>query len=202
MDDGLEQNVSIVWCACQRLTPELISTAESIMAETFDEYTQRLRGYLGSRDPLQSMQETPAILTALVEGAPQEIVSVRPAPGRWSVSEIVAHLADAELVSGFRYRAIAGADDGVPIAAYDQDRWAQAGNYRGVPLEASLKSFLALREMNLRFLKSLPEQAWNKFGMHSERGRERLRDLVQLVAGHDLNHLGQIRKILGSAQAA
>jgi DinB superfamily len=172
------------------------------MAETFVEYAQRLRGYVGSKDPLQSMQETPGTLTALVEGASQEIVSVRPAPGKWSVAEIVAHLADAELVSGFRYRAIAGADDGVPIAAYDQDRWAHAGNYRAVPLEASLKSFLALREMNLRFLKSLPEPAWNKFGMHSERGRERLRDLVQLVAGHDLNHLAQIRKIVGSAQAA
>ena len=172
------------------------------MTETFAEYTQRLRGYLGSKDPVQSMQETIMTLTGLVEGAPPEIVSVRPAPGKWSVSEIVAHLADSELVAGFRYRAIAGADDGVPIAAYDQDRWAQASNYRVVPLEASLRSFLALREMNLRFLQSLPEHAWNKFGMHSERGRERLRDLVQLVAGHDLNHLGQVRKILGSAQAA
>lgn len=172
------------------------------MAETLAEYTHRLRGYLGSKDPLQSMQETPAALTALLEGAPQEIVSSRPAPGKWSVGEIVAHLADAELVAGFRYRAIAGADDGVPIAAYDQDRWAMAGNYRAAPLEPSLKSFLALREMNLRFLRSLPESAWNKYGMHSERGRERLRDLVQLVAGHDLNHLLQIRKIVGSAQAA
>ncbi|HEX7287770.1 MAG TPA: DinB family protein [Candidatus Angelobacter sp.] len=172
------------------------------MAETFVEYAQRLRGYVGSKDPLQSMQETSTTLTALVEGAPQEIVSTRPGPGKWSVSEIVAHLADAELVSGFRFRFIVGADDGVTVPAYDQDRWAQAANYRAIPLEASLKSFLALREMNLRFLKSLSEQSWNKFGMHSERGRERLRDLVQLVAGHDLNHLGQIRKILGGAQAA
>jgi hypothetical protein len=172
------------------------------MTESFAEYAQRLRGYVGSKDPLQSMQETLTVLTGLIEGAPQEIVSVRPAPGKWSVAEIVAHLADAELVTGFRYRFIVGADDGVSVPAYDQDRWAHAGNYRAVPLEASLKSFLALREMNLRFLKSLPEQAWNKFGMHSERGRERLRDLVQLAAGHDLNHLAQIRKILGSAQAA
>lgn len=172
------------------------------MAETFAEYTQRLREYLGSKDPIQSMQEAPATLATLLHGAPQQILSSPPAPGKWSVAEIVAHLADAELVSGFRFRAIAGADDGVPIPAYDQERWAVSGNYRAAQVEPSLKSFLALREMNLRFLKALPENTWNKYGMHSERGRESLRDLVQLVAGHDLNHISQIRKILASAQAA
>jgi uncharacterized damage-inducible protein DinB len=172
------------------------------VTESFAEYAHRLRGYLGGKDPIQSMQETPAALTGLLQELPQEIAKSRPAPGKWSVSEIVAHLADAELAAGFRYRFIVGADDGVAVPAYDQDRWAAAGNYGAVPLEASLKSFLGLREMNLRFLKSLPEPAWNKFGMHSERGRERLRDLVQLVAGHDLNHLAQIRKIVGGAQAA
>ncbi len=172
------------------------------MSETFVEYAQRLRGYLGSKDPVQSMQETPATLTALLDGAPEQSLSSPPAPRKWSVAEIIAHLADAELVAGFRYRAIAGADDGVPIPAYDQDRWAAAGNYRATQVEASLKSFLALREMNLRFLKSLPESAWNKYGIHSERGRESLRDLAQLVAGHDLNHISQIRKILGGVQAA
>jgi DinB family protein len=151
---------------------------------------------------MQSMQETPAALIAMLDGVQQEIASSRPEPGKWSVSEIVAHLADAELVAGFRYRFIAGAEDGVPVPAYDQDRWAAAGNYRGVPLASSLKSFLALREMNLRFLRMLPESAWEKYGTHSERGRETLRDLAVLVAGHDLNHMAQIRMILSSAQAA
>ena len=56
--------------------------------------------------------------------------------------------------------------------------------------------------MNLRFLKGLPESAWSKYGIHSERGRESLRQLVELVAGHDLNHIAQIRNILSNAQAA
>lgn len=172
------------------------------MAETFAQYAERIRGYLGGKHPVQSMQETPAVLTNLLQRVGEAVWSKAPAPGKWSIGEIVAHLADAELVSGFRYRAIAGADDGVPIAAYDQDRWAAAGDYRSAKLDASLKSFLALREMNLRFLKSLPANAWEKYGMHSERGRETLRDLVNLVAGHDLNHMAQIRKILSSAQSA
>lgn len=172
------------------------------MAETFAEYAQRLRGYLGSKDAVQSMQETPAIFSGLLEGADEQVLRDPPAPGKWSVAEILAHLADAELVSGFRFRAILGADDGVPIPAYDQDRWAAAGNYRAAPPAASLKSFLALREMNLRLLKSLPPHAWDKYGIHSERGRESLRDLAQLVAGHDLNHLLQVRRILSAAHAA
>ena len=103
---------------------------------------------------------------------------------------------------GFRYRAIGGGDNGVPIAAYDQNRWAESGNYEQTNLEESLKSFTALREMNLRFLKQLPASAWEKYGVHAERGRETLRDVAQLLAGHDLNHLLQIKKILSSAQAA
>ena len=172
------------------------------MSETAAQYSQRLRGYLGKKDPIQSLRETPAILTELVRDVPETALRSSPAPGKWSVSEIIAHLADAELVSGFRIRAILGAEDGVAIAAYDQDRWAVAGNYRAAPAGPSLASFSALRAMNLRLLESLAASAWDKYGMHAERGRESVRDLVQLVAGHDLNHLSQIRKILTDAHAS
>ena len=172
------------------------------MAETFAEYAQRLRGYVGSKDPVQSMQQAAAELAGLVQNVPEGVAKRSPEPGKWSIAEIVAHLADTELVSGYRFRAIAGGEDGVTIVGYDQDRWAAAGNYRAAKIEDSLKTFLAIREANLRYLKGLPESSWNKFGVHSERGRESLRDLVQLTAGHDLNHIGQIKKILSSAQEA
>jgi len=172
------------------------------MAETFAEYAQRIRNYLGGQDPIQSMQQAALDLTGLLKNLSEAVSKKTPAPGKWSISEIVAHLADTEWVAGYRFRAIAGDEDGVAIIGYDQDRWAVSGNYRAAAIENSLKSFLALREMNLRFLNGLPESAWQKYGIHSERGRETLRDLVQLTAGHDLNHIGQIKKILSSAQAA
>jgi uncharacterized damage-inducible protein DinB len=172
------------------------------MAETFQEYAQRLRGYLGSKDPLHSMLQTPAELASLVQNLPDAVAKKSPEPGKWSISEIVAHLADTELVSAFRFRAIAGGEDGVPIIGYDQNVWAEAGNYRAAKIGDSLKTFFTLREANLRYLQALPESAWNKYGLHSERGRETLRELVVLVAGHDLNHIGQIKRILTSAQAA
>lgn len=172
------------------------------MAETFAEYAQRIRGYLAGRNPLESMQHAPADLSNLIKDLPDDVAGQRPAPGKWSISEIIAHLADTELAAGFRFRAIAGGDDGVPLVGYDQERWAVAGKYRAAKIEDSLKTFITIREANLRYLKGLPESSWNKYGMHSERGRETLRELVELVAGHDLNHIAQIRRILGSAQAA
>ena len=172
------------------------------MSETTAQYIQRVRGYLGDKDPRESMQSIPSTLTNLLQDVPDSVLTRLPAPGKWSIQEIVAHLADSELVVGFRYRAIAGADNGVPIAAYDQNRWAIAGNYAQTKLEDSLTSFSMLREMNLRFLNQLPANSWEKYGIHAERGRETLNDVVELLAGHDLNHLSQIKKILSSAQAA
>lgn len=172
------------------------------MSETFAQYAQRIKGYLGGKDPLQSMQDSAAELTTLLQNLPEQVWQKSPAPGKWSIGEIIAHLCDTDLAAGYRFRAIAGGEDGVPIIGYDQDRWAEAGNYRAANIKDSLKSFRAMREMNLRFLHGLPENAWAKYGMHSERGRETLHDLAVMVAGHDLNHIAQIKKILSSAQAA
>lgn len=172
------------------------------MTETFQEYAQRIRGYLAGKNPLESMQHAAADLAQLVKNIPESVARIAPEPGKWSIAEIIAHLADTELAAGFRYRAVGGGEDGVPITGFDQNRWAVAGNYRAAKTEDSLKSFLTVREMNLRYLNGLPESAWKKYGMHSERGRETLRDLVELGAGHDLNHIAQIRKILSSARAA
>ncbi len=172
------------------------------MPETFQEYAQRIRGYLGSKDPLQSMQQAAAELGTLVQNLPDGVAKKSPEPGKWSISEIIAHLADTELAAGFRFRAIAGGENGVPLTGYDQNLWAEAGKYRGAKINDSLKTFLAIREANLRYLNGLPQSAWSKYGIHSERGQETLRDLVVLTAGHDLNHIGQIKRILSSAQAA
>ena len=74
------------------------------MAETFAEYAQRIRGYLGGKDPLQCMQETLTSLPGLLEKVPDSIATKRPEPAKWSVSEIIAHLSDTELAAGFRFR--------------------------------------------------------------------------------------------------
>ena len=72
------------------------------MAETFEEYRNRILGYLGDRDPIRVQRATPARLHRLIRGVPSRVLARRPAPGKWSIVEIVAHLADAELAMGWR----------------------------------------------------------------------------------------------------
>jgi hypothetical protein len=119
----------------------------------------------------------------------------RPAPDKWSVAEIVAHLADAELAISWRLRQVL-ANNAIPIQAYDQDLWAKTFNYARRDPRQSLASFRALREANVTLLKSVPRKLWENYGVHAERGNESVNHIVKMVAGHDLNHLQQIQKIL------
>jgi hypothetical protein len=118
----------------------------------------------------------------------------RPAPGKWNAAEIVCHLADCELVFGFRLRQTL-AEDGPTIQPFDQDKWAAI--YSGVPAEQALEAFTALRQWNLRMIRgALPAAAERKM-THPERGTMTFKTVVETMAGHDLNHLGQLRRIAG-----
>lgn len=164
------------------------------MQETPAEYKQRIFGYLGEQDPLKIQSATSKKLERLVSRASPSKVRKQPAPGKWSVAEILAHLADTELVFGYRLRAILGAP-GTPIQGFDQDKWAQAMNYGKSDARKSLERFHAFRKANLDLLKSLSPAQWKHHGMHSERGEESIETIAKLCAGHDINHLRQIEKI-------
>ncbi|MFZ0637007.1 MAG: DinB family protein [Candidatus Acidiferrales bacterium] len=165
------------------------------MQETIEQYKQRIMGYLGDQEPLRIQASTPKKIAKLIKGVPRAKLGKRPAPGKWSVTEILAHLSDAELVGGYRMRTILGAPGG-PIAAFDQDKWADAESYAKWDPHASLEVYRMLREANLRLLKLLKPEQWKHFGMHSERGEESIERIVKMFAGHDLNHLSQIEAIL------
>jgi hypothetical protein len=122
-------------------------------------------------------------------------VRQRPAPQKWSVGEILAHLADAEVVTGWRIRQILGAP-GTSIQAFDQDAWAASGHYGERDPGRSLTQFRALRDVNLEVLTYLTPEQWQHYGMHAERGRETIEHIVRMLAGHDVNHTRQIESIL------
>jgi hypothetical protein len=128
------------------------------------------------------------------------VLSHRPAPGKWSIREIVAHLADDELVGAYRIRLILSSP-GTSIQAFDQDRWAADGRYASADLDSSLRLFRTLREANLALFRMLDEGEWSRFGIHAERGRESLRDIATYYAGHDRNHFAQIEAILAEMEA-
>jgi hypothetical protein len=166
------------------------------MPETAQQYTSRIRSYVGQNDPLLILASTAADLRAKLRSTSNAQLRMRPEPTRWSILEQVVHLSDVEIVLGYRVRAILGADDGIAIQGFDQDSWQTALNYNSRSLEDALSAFEAARKNNVALYRSLNEAQWNKYGLHSERGKETVRDIVVLAAGHDVNHVQQIEKIL------
>jgi hypothetical protein len=170
------------------------------MAETPQEYTRRIMSNLQGANPMTVQATTAKKIERLMKGASAAKLRKRPTPGKWSVAEIVAHLADDEIVIGWRMRQILGAP-GTPLQPFDQDAWAAAMHYEKRDARKTLAEFRAVREANLALLKFLSPEQWKHFGMHAERGEESIRHIVSLVAGHDLNHLAQIERILKPAKA-
>jgi uncharacterized damage-inducible protein DinB len=164
------------------------------MQETPQQYIQRILGYVDGKEPLRVQGETPKKLQALIKPLSKTQLTQRPEPGKWSIAEILAHLADAELVGGWRMRLILG-NNGVSIQAFDQNVWAETFGYAKRDPAASLETFRVLRESNLAMLESVPKNLWDNYGMHQERGKETITHIVRMFAGHDLNHLEQVERI-------
>ena len=165
------------------------------MIETAQQYIQRITAHVEGKRPLAVQAATAKKLERLIKGLTMSKLRKRPAADRWSASEIVAHLADAEIVTGFRLRLILGAP-GSPIAAYDQNSWVTSGHYDQRDPRTSLEQFRVVREANLALLKSLTPAQWKQYGIHAERGQETIEHVVRMTAGHDINHLQQIERIL------
>ncbi len=165
------------------------------MSETPQQYTERILGHVRGKSAVKILAATPLRLSKLLRGVPRKKLSARPAPDRWSVTEILAHLADAEMVTGFRVRLILGSS-GITIQAFDQDVWANFSRYRKQDPGESLSAFEAVRRRNIALLKSIPKEMWDNFGMHTERGKETVTRISEMMAGHDINHLTQIEQIL------
>jgi len=166
------------------------------MQETAEQYIQRILGHVDGQDPIKVQQSTAPKLKKLTRGLTPKQMTWKPEPGKWSIAEIVAHLADAEIVGSWRMRSIIG-DSGTTIQPFDQDAWVSAFNYAKRDPKQSVEVFGVLRENNLAMLKALPGEAWEFYGMHLERGKETIAHVVKMFAGHDTNHLLQIERIVG-----
>jgi hypothetical protein len=165
------------------------------MSETAQQYSQRILGHIEGKDALKSQSVAAKKLERLIKGVPASKLRKRSAPDKWSAGEILAHLADAEIVIAWRIRAILGAP-GTPIQAYDQDAWAAVGSYAKRDPRKSIEQFRAMRDANLAFYKSLRPEQWKQSGLHSERGEESIERIAHMIAGHDINHILQMERIL------
>ena len=170
------------------------------MAESFDAYLARIDGYVGGRDPMRILRATPRTLAKRISGATGRRLSARPAPGKWSVGEILAHLSEIELLWGYRVRTMLERD-GPEIVGMDQEAWARLGRYGRRDPRASLALFSALRRSHVELLSSLSPKALARYGRHSQFGRLTIARVARLLAGHDVNHTRQIEAILAAKKA-
>jgi hypothetical protein len=150
--------------------------------------------FLDGRPVVEILEETPGALDALIESIGAENSSEAPAPGKWSPAEIIAHLADCEVVFAFRLRQTL-AEDNYTIQPFDQGKWGE--QYAGMSAAEALGVFKAMRSWNLRLLRGLKPESAGRTVTHPERGTMTFGTIVETMAGHDLNHLSQLQRIAG-----
>lgn len=157
-------------------------------------YTAAILDLLGTRAPLETLSATAKLLRASIAGLPDRDMRQPEAPGKWSIVQVVQHLADSDLVWGWRLRMILSHDKPM-ITGYDQDAWADRLRYADADPTEALEQFDVLRRGNLGLLVRAPAEDLARVGVHSERGEESIAHLIKLYAGHDLLHLNQIERI-------
>jgi DinB superfamily len=143
--------------------------------------------HLDGRDPLTILAATPVRLAEMAATPGRA-----PQPGKWDIRQIVCHLADCEITFAFRLRQ-ALAEDHHIIQPFDQDRW--AATYPAYDTAGALAVFRTVRDWNLKFVQSQPAAIFDKPVTHPERGTMTFRTLVETMAGHDLNHLKQVKAL-------
>ena len=177
-----------------QLTMSMFTNPITAAKDEADAYINAVLKLLGDKEPLTVLGRLVAELENLVSGFSDEELRRPEAPGKWSILEVIHHLADSELVWAYRLRMVL-AEKQPQITGYDQDRWASQLKYREANPEDVLELLGILRKTNLRLIRSLSDEEMQRAGFHNERGEETVEHMIRLYAGHDLVHLNQIARI-------
>jgi uncharacterized damage-inducible protein DinB len=157
-------------------------------------YVAAVLDLVGDRDPLTVLRATPDALRRSLEALTLEQLRRPEQPGKWSIVQVLQHLADSEVVWAWRMRLILAQDRPV-LTGYDQDQWANRLRYAEADPAEAVEQFVVLRRGNLRLLERATPEDLRRVGVHAERGEETVDHLRRLYAGHDLLHLRQIERI-------
>ena len=159
------------------------------------EYTRAILAMLGDREPIGVLAELVPWLQTRLAHVDDATLGRPEAPDKWSAIDVVQHLADAELVAGWRVRVIL-TQDSPALPGFDQDAFARDLRYREIPLAEAMGQLAGLRTANLRLYRSAAPTALDRVGLHAERGPESVGHIMRMMAGHDLVHRRQLERIL------
>ncbi len=163
-------------------------------------YVGALLEVLGSRDPVEVLDQLLPWVADRIRDLDNSALRRPEAPGKWSVIEVIQHLADSDLVFSYRLKMML-TEDKPRLQGYDQDGWAGVLHYREVPLELALDQLRGVRTANLHVLRRLSPSQLERVGLHTERGPESVGFLLKLMGAHDLVHRRQIDRILSTVAA-
>jgi hypothetical protein len=148
---------------------------------------------LGDRDPLMVLAETQQRIPAIAHTLGTDGLKRTYAPGKWTAAQVLTHLADCEIAFGFRVRQIV-AEPALEIQPFDENRWAR--HYNQVDGLTAAETFQMLRAWNLSLFRRLSADELASTAPHPERGPESALTVIRIMAGHTLNHLAQLEKII------
>ena len=163
----------------------------------FQAYRQELLDRLGDRDPLETLAATPREIEFRLKGLDEAVLRSRPTEGAWSAKEIVGHLGDTDWVYGYRLRMMLS-HEAPRIQGYDQDQMVRGMDHNERPISMLLEELARLRGLNVDLYRRTRGPAWDRVGMHSERGEESVGYSIKLLAGHDLRHIDQLDSVIGN----
>ncbi len=147
------------------------------------------------RKHLDAAAKSPKEIAAAVSGLSDKALRYKPSPEKWCVLEVLGHLADVEIIYGYRLRQML-ADTKPVIAPMDQDAWARNLNYMDSPPLELIAFYGLSRHHNLRLLRTLKASDLSKSAFHPEMSREMtVGELVERMGGHGAGHLQQIEKL-------
>ena len=149
---------------------------------------------------IQQYADGPSRLKGALAKVPEEARKWQPAPGEWSVHEVVCHCADSETNAAARIRYVVAEKDPL-VLGYDENAWAVRFDYHAHPLDTALATVAAVRANTVALIRRLPDEAWQKEGRHTESGRYTAEDWLRIYAAHLEEHAGQIEKTLAAWQA-
>lgn len=144
---------------------------------------------------LDAVEKSPKQIAAAVSGLPEKVLRYKPFPDKWSIHEILGHLADVEIVYAYRLRQLL-ADNKPVIAPMDQDSWARNLNHLETPPPELVALYGLNRHANLRLLQRLKPGDLEKSAYHPETKQDlTVAQLIERMATHGTSHLEQIERL-------